>query len=110
MAHTPTMRRWLRRGGMAAEVFDIGIGEMLAIGVLALLIFGPDRLPTAAASAGRFLRQLSQQIAQVRDGVVNSAGGEVQEAIDGLKALKSLAPESMGATGRETVGKITDGL
>jgi sec-independent protein translocase protein TatB len=40
-------------------VFDVGLGEMLALVVLALVIFG-DRLPKAAGQAGRALRQLRQ--------------------------------------------------
>jgi sec-independent protein translocase protein TatB len=38
-------------------VFDVGLGEMLVLVVLALVIFG-DRLPKAAGQAGRALRQL----------------------------------------------------
>jgi sec-independent protein translocase protein TatB len=39
------------------QVFDVGLGEMLVLVVLALVIFG-DRLPKAAGQAGRALRQL----------------------------------------------------
>ena len=38
-------------------MFDVGLGEMLVLVVLALVIFG-DRLPKAAGQAGRALRQL----------------------------------------------------
>ena len=34
-------------------MFDIGIGELVALAVIGLLIFGPERLPKAAADAGR---------------------------------------------------------
>ena len=37
----------------SAEIFDIGIGELVALAVIGLLIFGPERLPKAAADAGR---------------------------------------------------------
>ena len=33
-------------------MFDIGIGELVALAVIGLLIFGPERLPKAAADAG----------------------------------------------------------
>lgn len=41
-------------------MFDINLGELGLLAVLALVIFGPERLPKAAAQAGRALRQLRQ--------------------------------------------------
>ena len=37
-------------------MFDIGFGELLVLGVLALFVFGPERLPKVAAQAARALR------------------------------------------------------
>ena len=37
---------------------DVGWGELLLLAVIGLVIFGPDRLPKAAADAARMLRQL----------------------------------------------------
>ncbi|MBW8481352.1 sec-independent translocase [Actinomadura parmotrematis] len=51
-------------------MFDVGIGEMAVLVVLALLIFG-DKLPQAAGQAGRALRQLRQ--------MANSAKADLQE-------------------------------
>lgn len=39
-------------------MFDVNLGELGLLAVLALVIFGPERLPQAAAQAGRALRQL----------------------------------------------------
>lgn len=41
-------------------MFDVNLGELGLLAVLALVIFGPERLPKAAAQAGRALRQLRQ--------------------------------------------------
>lgn len=38
----------------------IGFGEMVVIALVAIFVVGPDRLPAAARSAGRFVRQLRQ--------------------------------------------------
>lgn len=35
-------------------MFDIGFLELVLIGVLALVVLGPERLPAAARSVGRF--------------------------------------------------------
>jgi sec-independent protein translocase protein TatB len=37
------------------EIFGIGIGEMLLIAVVALMILGPERLPEAARTMGKFI-------------------------------------------------------
>jgi sec-independent protein translocase protein TatB len=39
-------------------VFGIGLPELAVIVVVALIVFGPDRLPEFARQAGRFVRQL----------------------------------------------------
>jgi Tat protein translocase TatB subunit len=39
-------------------VFDIGLQEMLVIGVLALLVFGPSKLPELGRMVGRAMREL----------------------------------------------------
>ena len=44
-------------------MFDIGLGEILVLAVVGLLVFGPDRLPKAAADAGRWIRQIKEMAA-----------------------------------------------
>jgi Tat protein translocase TatB subunit len=39
---------------------SLGWGEVLALIVIALFVFGPDRLPKVAKDAGRMLRQLRE--------------------------------------------------
>lgn len=36
-------------------MFDVGMFEMILIGVIALLILGPERMPEAARAAGRWV-------------------------------------------------------
>ena len=38
-------------------MFDIGLQEMLVIGVLALLVFGPEKLPELGKKLGRAMRE-----------------------------------------------------
>jgi Tat protein translocase TatB subunit len=91
-------------------MFDIGIGEMAAIGVLALLVFGPDRLPTAAATAGRFVRQAREHLGRVRDEVASAAGDDVTDAMRELSSLTSSAPRSVQDASRDAVRRFSDGL
>ena len=39
-------------------MFNVGLGEILAIVLVTLLLFGPERLPEMARQAGRFLGRL----------------------------------------------------
>lgn len=38
-------------------MFDVGFSELLLIGVVALLVLGPERLPKAARIAGLWMRR-----------------------------------------------------
>ncbi len=45
---------------MGGNVFGIGLGELIFIAILALVIFGPKRIPEIARSVGQFMRQLRE--------------------------------------------------
>lgn len=44
-------------------MFGIGTQELLVVGVLCLLVFGPERLTNMARDAGRFVRRARRSIA-----------------------------------------------
>lgn len=48
-------------------MFDIGITELALIGLLALLLLGPKRLPEVARTAGRWLGNLRRFINSVKE-------------------------------------------
>jgi len=50
-------------------VFDIGLQEMLVIGVLALLVFGPSKLPELGRMVGRALREFRRASDEFRSTV-----------------------------------------
>lgn len=45
-------------------MFDIGFLELLICGVIALLVLGPERLPTAARTAGRWIGKTRRMVSQ----------------------------------------------
>jgi Tat protein translocase TatB subunit len=50
-------------------MFDIGLQEMLVIGVLALLVFGPSKLPELGRTVGRMLREFRRASDEFRSTV-----------------------------------------
>nr|MBS0021887.1 twin-arginine translocase subunit TatB [Gammaproteobacteria bacterium] len=47
-------------------MFDIGFWELAFIGVIALLVFGPERLPEVARTAGLWVNRVRRFIASVK--------------------------------------------
>ena len=79
-------------------MFDIGIGEILALGVIGLLVFGPERLPRAAADAGKWIRQIRAMAISARKDLTDSAGIDMTETMDSVKELRDLHPRNIAAT------------
>jgi sec-independent protein translocase protein TatA len=52
-----------------SAVFDIGLQEMLVIGVLALLVFGPSKLPELGRMVGRAMREFRRASDEFRSTV-----------------------------------------
>ncbi|HYN88036.1 MAG TPA: Sec-independent protein translocase protein TatB, partial [Ardenticatenaceae bacterium] len=51
------------------EIFNIGLGEMVFIFIIALIVFGPDRLPEIARKAGLIIRELRRMTTEVTEQV-----------------------------------------
>lgn len=50
-------------------MLDIGLQEMLLIGIVALLVFGPSKLPELGRMVGRFLREFRRASEEFRSTV-----------------------------------------
>ena len=42
-------------------MFNVGLGEMLVVALIALLVFGPDKLPGIMRNLGKALRQFQTE-------------------------------------------------
>jgi sec-independent protein translocase protein TatB len=47
-------------------MFDVGISEIAVIGVVALVVLGPERLPKVARTAGHMFGRLQRYVANVK--------------------------------------------
>lgn len=50
-------------------MFDSGFLEMLVIGIIALLVIGPERLPSVAAKVGKFIGKMKAFVATTREDI-----------------------------------------
>ncbi|HEY7045122.1 MAG TPA: Sec-independent protein translocase protein TatB, partial [Nocardioidaceae bacterium] len=57
-------------------MFDIGLPEFLVLAVVALFVFGPDKLPDVARQAGRMLRSARQMLTQAKSQLSDELGPE----------------------------------
>lgn len=69
-------------------MFDIGFSELVVIGVVALLVLGPERLPKVARTTGHLLGRLQRYVSDVKSDI----NREMQ--IDELKRLQEEARTS----------------
>lgn len=76
-------------------MFDIGIGEILILAVLGLLVFGPERLPKAAADAARMLRNVRSMASSARKDLADSAGMDFSDAKDAMNEISQFHPRRM---------------
>lgn len=72
-------------------MFGIQFGELLVLMVVALLVFGPDRLPEMAKQAASFIRDLRSMVARARSDLSDSVGdlGIDQEDLKTLADLRN---------------------
>lgn len=72
-------------------MFDsVGWVEILVLIVAALFIFGPERLPGAAAALGRTVRQIKEYATGARDQLKAEMGPEFDDLRKPLEELRSI--------------------
>lgn len=86
-------------------MFNVGTGELIVILVLALIVLGPEKLPTAARQAGRYLaefRRISNGFQQEFRDAVDSAMGDTGGGLGGLGPLGGSSFSLPDLTRRDT--------
>jgi sec-independent protein translocase protein TatB len=58
---------------------DLSFTKLLILGVIALVVFGPDRLPGLATQAGRMLRELRRMADGARSELQDQLGPEFSQ-------------------------------
>jgi sec-independent protein translocase protein TatB len=60
-------------------VFGVGLPEFAVIAVIAIFVFGPDKLPDLARQAGRMARQVRRMANNARDELREELGPEYSD-------------------------------
>ena len=73
-------------------MFGVGLPELAVIVVVALFVFGPDRLPDFARQAGRMVKQVRGLTQQARDDIRKELGPDYADFeltdLDPRKAIR----------------------
>jgi sec-independent protein translocase protein TatB len=88
-------------------VFGIGLPELMVIIVVAVIVFGPDRLPDFARQAGRLVRQVRNFTQAARDDIRNELGPEFADFeitdLDPRRAVRKYIEDAWDETDDEPV-------
>ena len=57
-------------------MFDIGFTELLLVGIVALLVLGPDRLPGAVRTAGLWIGRIKRSFSAIKAEVEREIGAD----------------------------------
>ncbi len=83
-------------------MFDIGFSELLLIAVLALLVLGPERLPSAVRTISLWLGRLRRSFASIRQ--------EIEREVGADEIRRQLHNESVMASLKESKQKLQSDL
>ena len=56
--------------------FGIGFQELLVVGVLFLILFGPSKLPQMARDLGRFVNEARRSVDELKGELISNADDE----------------------------------
>jgi sec-independent protein translocase protein TatB len=85
-------------------MFDIGFSELLVIGIVALIVIGPERLPRVARTIGHLMGRMQRYVADVkgrhrprdRARELRKMRDSVQQAATNIESLGAIGAEQGG--------------
>lgn len=97
-------------------MFDVGFTELLLVGLVALLVLGPERLPSAARTAGLWIGRLKRSFNAIKTEVEREIGAdEIRRQLHNEQILQleremkqSIQPPAATPTPTPTPDKLPD--
>lgn len=99
-------------------MFDVGFQEIVLIGVIALLIIGPERLPSVARSVGLWVGKMQRFVAGVKSDIHNELKTDelrnlLSNQEDQIRELKDMVNETrtdLERTAKTASDSISQGM
>lgn len=90
-------------------MFDIGFSELAVIGVVALVVIGPERLPRVARTAGHLLGRFQRYVSQVKTDISREMDiadlKKIQTEVESVaKGIESSVTATFGETQKDLAG------
>jgi len=90
-------------------MFDSGFIEMLLIGVIALMVVGPERLPGLASKAGKMVGKMKAFVANTREDIEKEVRAEeMQSMLSKQKEEISELRDMMKTSGKEIASEVDE--
>ncbi len=95
-------------------MFDVSFSELILIGVIALIVIGPERLPTVARTVGHLLGRAQRYVNDVKSDIQremekNDIGDLKNQLEDAAKSVKDSVADA-GNSLREPITEAHDAL
>lgn len=99
-------------------MFDMGFTEIILIGVIALIVIGPDKLPGVARNVGRWVGKMQRFVAGVKSDIASELQTDELRSMlssqeDQIRELKTMVKETqtdLERTAKDAHQSITDGI
>ena len=99
-------------------MFDSGFLELLIIGIIALLVVGPERLPGVASQAGKMLGKMKAFIANTREDIekeiradeIQSMLAQQKEEISELRDMMTQSTSEVSSEIDEAASMLGDSI
>jgi sec-independent protein translocase protein TatB len=79
-------------------MFDVGFFELLVIGIIALLVLGPERLPGAIRMAGLTIGRIKRGFSDVKSQIEREIGAdEIRQQLHNERVMNTLEDQAKEA-------------
>ncbi len=99
-------------------MFDMGFQEIILIGIIALIIIGPERLPAVARNIGKYVGKMQRFVAGVKSDIASELQTDELRSMltsqeDQIRELKSMVKETQSdleKTAKQAKESVSEGM
>lgn len=99
-------------------MFDISFGELMLIGVIALIVIGPERLPKVARTVGHLMGRAQRYVNEVKSDIqkeidldqIGNLKHQMEDAARSVKSSMSASVDELKSVMEEPATALQDGL